>query len=540
MERVYITMTTTPPYCKFGNKLQFNTYEKGYRKGCILGNRCKCVSELRMTNQSATLKSKYGVTKVSQIPDIVDKRKATNLKKYGVEWSQQLDSYRKAASSRIKTPEQMAQAKNKTTQTNLKKYGVAHHMQLLEQQQKVKNTNVQRYGTEFPLQNNNIASKMKLTISNRTDEEKEQIEKYRRDQYFNKYGVNAASQIALSSTAFDVLTNRDRFVEYITDKTRLEVATELDIAMHTLYLYAKKYDVAHLFATPSASQFELAVKEHIQSLTKYIVLSNIRTVIPPKELDIYIPELKLAVECCGLYWHSEISAGRDRNYHLEKYRACRELGITLITVFEDEWSDKNIQVKNRLANIVTADVQRIAARKCQVVELDKDTCSAFVNTYHLQGSTASAIRLGLMHDKKLVSVMTFARARYSNIAEWEIIRFCSSVPVTGAAGKLFAHFIDNYNPDSVVSYNDNRWGSGRVYEKIGFRYVDSNAGFFYTDYKRRFNRLQFQKHKLVENGADPALTEWQIMQQQGYDRIWDCGQSQWIWNKLNTNKVSRQ
>ena len=139
-----------------------------------------------------------------------------------------------------------------------------------------------------------------------------------------------------------------------------------------------------------------------------------------------------------------------------------------------------------------------------------------------------------MHNQELVSVMTFALARYSKTAEWEIIRFCSSAPVTGAAGKLFAYFIKSHNPTSVVSYNDNRWGSGQVYEKIGFTYVTSSTGFSYTDYKRRFNRLQFQKHKLVEAGADPTLSEWSIMQQQGYDRIWDCGQSQWIWNKLNT------
>lgn len=43
--------------------------------------------------------------------------------------------------------------------------------------------------------------------------------------------------------------------------------------------------------------------------------------------------------------------------------------------------------------------------------------------------------------------------------------------------------------------------------------------------------MQFQKHKLVKLGCDSLLTEWEIMQNLGYDRIWDCGQTTWVWNK---------
>lgn len=75
-------------------------------------------------------------------------------------------------------------------------------------------------------------------------------------------------------------------------------------------------------------------------------------------------------------------------------------------------------------------------------------------------------------------------------------------------------------------------GDGGVYDKMGFQHPATQIGYWYTDYKHRYNRMQFQKSRisqLVDNGAE--LSEWQIMQQLKYDRIWDCGQSCWIWHK---------
>lgn len=81
----------------------------------------------------------------------------------------------------------------------------------------------------------------------------------------------------------------------------------------------------------------------------------------------------------------------------------------------------------------------------------------------------------------------------------------------------------------MISYSDNRWGNGKVYSYLGMIKKSESIGFFYTDYKQRFNRMQFQKHKLVSEGCNPKLTEWKIMQQKGVDRIWDCGQTLWVY-----------
>jgi len=44
---------------------------------------------------------------------------------------------------------------------------------------------------------------------------------------------------------------------------------------------------------------------------------------------------------------------------------------------------------------------------------------------------------------------------------------------------------------------------------------------------------KFQKHKLEKmlDTFNPNLTEFENMKMNGYDRIWDCGNVKFVWNK---------
>lgn len=68
------------------------------------------------------------------------------------------------------------------------------------------------------------------------------------------------------------------------------------------------------------------------------VIRHDSTVLNGKELDIYVPHLRLAIEYNGLRWHSSLFKD-DENYHLNKTLACKEKGIFLLQFFEDEGMD---------------------------------------------------------------------------------------------------------------------------------------------------------------------------------------------------------
>lgn len=291
------------------------------------------------------------------------------------------------------------------------------------------------------------------------------------------------------------------------------------------------------------SKAELELLSYISSLVgKSSVVSGDRSIIAPKELDILVPEKHLAIEYCGLNCHGEkpvdarfSSQGKNSKYHIGKMEACEAKGYDLITVFSDEWCDNPEIVKSIIQTKLGKNINRIFARKCDVRGIDAKQANAFLNENHIQGAGRSQVRYGLFYANSLVSVMTFMKGDTSHKgSEWEINRFASSLSTTvvGGASKLFKKFIEQYIPSKVVSFADRRYGKGSVYGTLGFTLVDSGSpGYWYIKGNTRFHRYKFAKHTLIKEGFDASKTEWEIMQERGYDRIWDCGHSKWIWTK---------
>jgi very-short-patch-repair endonuclease len=260
----------------------------------------------------------------------------------------------------------------------------------------------------------------------------------------------------------------------------------------------------------------------------FTAIYNDRTIIPPYELDIYIPALKLAIEYNGIYWHSE-RAGKSKSYHLNKTKMCEAKGIKLLHIFEDEWSNKKELIIERL-RVQLQKADRIYARKCQVVELSNDEAMIFSLKHHIQGHVNASIRYGLIFNDKLVALMTFGKSRFSKKFDWELLRYCSlsGLTVVGGASKLLAHF-KKHQTGSIVSYADRRWSTGNLYRQLGFELqAESQPNYFYvrSNEMKRITRMAAQKHLLPDllgELFDPLLSEVQNMKNAGYDIIYDCG-----------------
>jgi hypothetical protein len=253
-----------------------------------------------------------------------------------------------------------------------------------------------------------------------------------------------------------------------------------------------------------------------------------------KELDIYVPGKKLAIELDGLYWHSEINGKKPINYHLAKTEECENIGIQLVHIFDDEWINKQTIIKDKLKKLANVSASSIYARKCQIREITHRECHDFLERYHLQGSDRSKIKLGAFHNNEMVSVMTFGPHRIAlgntkKSREYEMYRFCVNKKVIGIAGKLLAYFVAHYSPKKIVTYADRRYSSIHTsfYPKVGFKLIaKTKPNYWYTkNYSDREYRFKYRKSELPKllELFDPGLTEWENMQKNGYDRIWDCG-----------------
>lgn len=281
----------------------------------------------------------------------------------------------------------------------------------------------------------------------------------------------------------------------------------------------------------------------LEILPKDIVIKRRdRTILIGKELDFYIPQKNIAFELNGLYWHSELGKGINKRYHLNKSKSCACYGIKLIHIFENEWNYKKEIVKSVIKNILGLNnTTKIFARKCEIKDISINEKNKFLNENHLQGEDKSTVKLGLYYNDELVSLMSFRKtSRFDKTSDWELMRFCNKLNtnIVGGASKLFSYFINNYEYKQIVSYSDRRYFDGEIYNTLGFKFTGFTPPNYYyiiNKYKDLRHRMSFQKHKLskILKEYDEKLPEWENMKNNGYDRIWDCGNSKFVFVKPN-------
>lgn len=259
---------------------------------------------------------------------------------------------------------------------------------------------------------------------------------------------------------------------------------------------------------------------------------NDRSIINPKELDIFIPSKKIAFEINGSYWHS--TKFKERDFHKNKTAAALSSGVQLIHIDQRDIQINPVKTRSLILAKLGVFQTRVFARQCTLEHLTKKTCDDFLEKVHMQGTCASSVRLGLRYKENLVAVMTFGRPRFNKGHNWELLRFCSQLntSIVGGAGKLFAGFKKQYlkEGDNIISYANKNWSNGDLYLKLGFSYLyDSPPNYFWYDKNlNRFSRYQTQKHKLKSLLGDKFVetkTETENMQDSGYHQVFDCGSS---------------
>lgn len=281
------------------------------------------------------------------------------------------------------------------------------------------------------------------------------------------------------------------------------------------------------FGEIGKSKGEKEVGSFIASLNLEFEENN-KTIINPKELDIFIPSKNLAIEFNGIYWHCDFFL--DKNYHLEKTNMCKEQGVQLIHILETEWNENADIVKSIIKSKLGIYDTRIFARQCKLKIVTKEHKKSFLNDNHIQGNDNSSIYYGLYYNDELVSLMSFGKRKICRSeSEWELIRFCSkkNYQIVGSASKLLSHFEKENNIKKLKTYADLRYSfSPDFYLKLGFTLKHiSKPNYWYSKNNTILHRVNFQKHKLSKKlqKFDPKLTEYENMVIDGYRRIWDCG-----------------
>lgn len=250
------------------------------------------------------------------------------------------------------------------------------------------------------------------------------------------------------------------------------------------------------------SQGERELSDFVTNVLNLGIVRNERQAIHPKELDVYIPSKKFAVEYNGLYWHSELVA-TNPNVHHNKWKLCSRKGIRLLHVFEDEWRDKRPIVESMLRAKLDVDIRRIDARKCRIEHIDTTTRRTFFATNHIDGDVSSKFTLGLYLDDELVQCMSMRTPRHKTNKDTgllEVARTCSKLNtyVRGGLSRLSKHAREEAKTrgyTGLMTYVDLRLGGDIAYQSAGWQFNrhTNKARMWWTDTSHRYDRFRFKR-----------------------------------------------
>ena len=449
---------------------------------------------------AATVAERYGSF---ANPEIVEKRKKTTLERYGVENPMQSPEIRKKAEATnlerygYKHTFSCPEIRAKGDATQIEKYGcLASNSQEIKEKRKA--TCVAKYGVPYVLQSDVVKEKilqtnlMSFGVENPSQNE-EIIEK-RRQTNIDKYGVPAAFMLPESM-----------------EKSR-ESMIKLKNSSHI-------------------SKINISVSE---LLTESGIYNEYEFPLDGHWFDLIVPDQKILIEIDPTYSHSKqpnffYKDGMDRYYHINKTKIAEQNGYRCIHIFD--WDDLSKIVKLLLPKT------KVYARNCKVVYLESEVVDEFLKDNHLQGTCGGqSVCLGLLSDRdELLEVMTFGKPRYSKKYQWELLRLCSvsGIQVIGGASKLFMTFVNDFQPDSIISYCNRSKFNGNVYQLLGFKHIRTNApGEVWSkknDYITDSLLRQRGFDQLFGTNYGKGTNNEKLILEAGWKSVYDCGQGVYGW-----------
>ena len=269
----------------------------------------------------------------------------------------------------------------------------------------------------------------------------------------------------------------------------------------------------------SKSQASKSLYEYVKSICPDAEYS-VRSIIPHRELDIFIKRLNIAIEYNGNHWHSAARRSScDILKDYEKHQILFRLGIRSIQIYSDEWINKRPIFERYLDSLLGRKEYRKRVNKYDLRDISVIESNNFLEEHHYIGKVVGAsVRIGAFYGDILVGVWVFRRIK-DNI-EW--VRACThhAYKLWNPHEKVLNHIINRYSPNIIITFSDNRLHNGEMYRSLGFiidRFV--SPSYSYTNGSARIHKFNFRVPAGVNEELEAA--------KQNFYRIYDCGKIKW-------------
>lgn len=545
-------------FCDCGKQKRFNSIFKGYQRFC--SSSCALKSESVQNKFKNTCLKKYGVQNPSQLEEIKEKkrntclknfgethhnktkagqeqRKRTNIKKYGVEHPFKNEEIKdKIKSTNLEKYDkeyytQTDEYKKKYHKTCLEKYGVDHTLKSKVIRNKIENTCLEKYNSKSPLGSKDIQAKSYKTCLEKYGVKIASKNPIIMERVFNtqseKYGCWFLQKDIQNLSDFNEEFIKTNFVK---DNYFLlvEFQNYFNCSRNLYYMAQKKFNIIECVKN-NRHQTQQEIYEWLLSLNIRVEMNN-RKILCGKEIDIYLPDYKLAIEYNGLMFHSFgennwsaldniTDEEKNKNNHLFKTEECEKQGIRLLHIFENEWQQKKDLWKSHILNKLNMkSIQR--SKLYNIKLLISSEAINFFNTYSIEEFEYdnNSIFLGLVDEEhKIIAAISFLELN-NDIGAYKLLNYCSipDLSILGAELYLMNKFICLFDVKKIIKSIDRRFGNDDdYYLNAGFKLINiTKPNIFY------FNELEKPIPYLINFGINTSL---KLDNNIKYRKIYDCG-----------------
>lgn len=236
----------------------------------------------------------------------------------------------------------------------------------------------------------------------------------------------------------------------------------------------------------------------------------------------------------GIYVMDDISK-LERKTISNMIKEFRNSGKPCFVFFEHEWNKRSQQITSHIESYNKKDLKIFYGRCCEIKSVDMDIVRKFCDLYHIQGSNRlGMVGWGIYSDNELLGVISLGRHHRQNAESNAIIldRLCfrADVRVIGGASKLFAackKWAMENNITKIISFSDNRYSLGNVYNKLGFTLeTELDPDYFYiSKVDNQYRSKQSQKKKNVNCPSEMTEKKWAELR--GLIQVFDAGKKRW-------------
>mgnify|MGYP005756758865 CR=1 FL=1 len=285
--------------------------------------------------------------------------------------------------------------------------------------------------------------------------------------------------------------------EYINNKAKLLIkhnkcGLEFKMRYNDFVSQGHRCPYCHRFNSIGEDELLNFISTTIGHTYKIIIHEN--SLIKPYELDIYIPLMKLAIEYNGLYWHSD-KVKKDKYYHQKKYTMCKELGINLIQIYDDDWLKNQDIVKAMLLYIFNKRKKNVIKNE-KIIDMNVIDKNKFMRKNTILTNYKTRYSSMLINNIGIIAILGF------NISDsiLNIKNFTLSLSKNYSIKSVMIKFINyiktNYPHTTKIHIDiDNNFDLySEELKEIGFNYIKLTSPKAYY-----FNNTNYQFHTRNKN-----------------------------------------